>query len=142
MNASRPIDPSIFTLVLAWFMIAVGVAACLVFMATRGQSLVGKLLYTIGGLCLLTLPAAIAFDFALTAWYGGRPDLSHSAEGRFYVRAKHRLTPVSEDEFQWLRRMQQGREWFLGPCILGGACIGIGRLLRPRAQSGGEPVAT
>lgn len=132
MNNSRPIDPGIVAFALAWFAGAIVVCACLLYIATRGQSAAGKLLYMIGAICLLAVPASVSIRFALSGWYGGRPDPVASTSGSYYVREKHRLTPVSKDEFQRLQKMRRDENWFLGPCAVGIACLGVGRLLRPR----------
>jgi hypothetical protein len=138
MNATRPIDGSIFAFSVAWMLIALGVATCLIFMATRGQSPIGKLLYAIGGVLLLTLPAALAFKFAVISWYGGTPDHTASVDGRFYVREKVRLTPVSKQEFLWVDRVHRADNWFVWPCVVGAVCIGLGHLARPTARSPGD----
>lgn len=129
---TRPVDGSIFAFSVVWLLIAMGVAAGLIFMATRGQSLIGRLLYVIGGMLLVTMPAAVAFKFALIGWYGGRPDHAASTESQFYVREKSRFTPVSKEEFLWLERVHRADNWFIWPCVLGGVCIGAAHLVRPR----------
>jgi hypothetical protein len=139
MNPRRPIDPEIFAFVCAWLAMALFIGACLIYAASRSQSLVGKFLYLIGGLGLLAVPAAIALSFMSTAWYGGKPDPAASVDGRFYVRTKHRLTPVSEYEYHRLQHLHAHENWYRGPCVVGLACIALGRLLKPRGADPSEP---
>src|SRR4051812_8877336 len=135
MSATRPIDSNVFLLAVAWFGIALCIVLCQIFILTRGQSWAGKLLYTVGGILMMTLPAAVAFEFAITSWYGGKPDAAASVDGQFYVREKYRLTPVSAEEFRWLERMHRQQNWFFKPCLAAVACFALGRLTRPRART-------
>jgi hypothetical protein len=133
MNASRPIDPAVLTLALAWFGLATVVAAALVSMAARGQRFSVKLLYGVAGLALLSLPASLALTFALLAWYGGRPDPAATVDGHYYVREKARLIEVTANEFRWLQAAHDGnKNWLVWPCVAGGACVGLAGLLRRR----------
>jgi len=138
MNTVRPVNPGVFVFGLAWFAIAVVVAVCLIYLAASGQALVRKLLFTIGGLCLLTVPAFVVLKFSLISWYGGMPDLAASRDGQFYVRSKQMLTPVSADEFHWLQRMHQNEHWFVRPCVVGFICIGLACVRRPQPLRKGE----
>jgi hypothetical protein len=115
------------------------VTSCLVYAAARGRSPVGKLLYVMGGIGLATLPAAMALSFMSIAWYGGKPDPAASVDGRFYVRAKHRLTEVSEDEYRCLQRLLANENWYRGPGLVGLACIALARLMKARRDTSKSP---
>jgi hypothetical protein len=52
MNPSRPVLPFILLCAGVWFVLAVIVCGCLIAVAGKGQSILAKLLYAIGGLCL------------------------------------------------------------------------------------------
>ena len=135
MNVSRPIDQGIFVFAVAWFAVAIFTAVCAISIAWRGQSILGKVLYAVGGVCLLAVPAAIALNIGLRAWYGGKPDPFASVAGNFFVREKHRLTPVSGEEYVWLQAVQHNENWYLKPCAFGAAALVVGRLIRPRMKT-------
>jgi hypothetical protein len=135
MNPSRPVLPFILLCAGVWFVLAVIVCGCLIAVAGKGQSILAKLLYAIGGLCLLALPAWLALDFALIGWYGGTPDPRISGNGQFFVSEKQRHHPISEPEYRRFRRIHDHEELIVPPFLFGAACIGLGRLLRPRTSS-------
>ena len=97
--------------------------------------MLGKVLYALGGVCLLAIPGAIALNFGLKAWYGGKPDPVASVAGNFFVREKHRLTPVSGEEYLRLQTVQRNENWYLKPCAFGAAALAVGRLIRPRMMT-------
>lgn len=132
MNGDRPIDPQIFWAVTAWCLGMLFVAGILTAVATRGQRFPLKLLYLVGAACLLTAPASLGFRVLLIAWYGGKPNATLGSGGTFYVREKHRLTPISPEEFAWLERVHRSGNGWLLPSLSGAACIAAGQMLRRR----------
>ena len=105
MNAGRPIFPEILEIALAASVVAIAVMIAHIYLFARWQSLIGKVLSTVGVVCLYSVIAAPLLGFALIGWYGGKPDAVASADGHFYVRQKYQLSPVSPAEYHRLQRL-------------------------------------
>ena len=133
MNAGRPIFPEILEIALAASVVAIAVMIAHIYLFARWQSLIGKVLSTVGVVCLYSVIAAPLLGFALIGWYGGKPDAVASADGHFYVRQKYQLSPVSPAEYHRLQRLFDFDSRILRPLLIGAACLWASRLGRVRA---------